>query len=390
MSNSNAQKLVLGIDLSNIRLGGGVTHIKELVNHFSQEEHQFSKIIMWGSINTLKAIPDSHYLKKISPPILERGLAFRFFWQTFLLSTEVKNENCSVLFVPGGTFLGAFKPYVIMSQNLLPFDYVEIRRFGFSLRALKFILLRELQKISFKHAQGVIFLSNYSKDVIIEVTGRLCGLVSVIPHGLAGKFLVKRFDKPRHIGSCSELSPFRIMYVSNIDVYKHQIEVIKAVEILRERGYFISLDFIGPPTKRALKNLKREMKRADPGVRWVRYLGMFQYDKMKDAYRNGELAIFASSCETFGITLLEKMASGLPVACSNKSSMFEILEDGGLYFDPEDPLEIANIIETYLLSPELRVEKRKRAYEIVNKYTWRECAAKTFGVLAQIAIGRNK
>ena len=52
------------------------------------------------------------------------------------------------------------------------------------------------------------------------------------------------------------------------------------------------------------------------------------------------MGIFASSCESSSCVLIENMASGLPIACSNRGPMPEVLKDGGVYFDPEKPIDI--------------------------------------------------
>ena len=66
-------------------------------------------------------------------------------------------------------------------------------------------------------------------------------------------------------------------------------------------------------------------------------------------YHQVDLFAFASSCETFGISLLEAMASGLPIASSNRGPMVEILKDAGIYFNPENPTSIANSLKMLLL-----------------------------------------
>ena len=66
----------------------------------------------------------------------------RTIWQIFKLSAEVKKEGCSILFVPGGSYAGTYLPVVTMSQNLLPFEINELKRFGFSFMTLKLLMLR--------------------------------------------------------------------------------------------------------------------------------------------------------------------------------------------------------------------------------------------------------
>ena len=377
--------MILGIDLSNIRLGGGITHISELLSKFDCSGDTFHKVILWGPAKTLAQLPNYPWLFKINPPMVEGGLAKRLLWQTFHLTKIAKKEDCSLLFIPGGTFLGSFTPSVVMSQNLIPFELGEIRRYGLSLRALKFFVLRYLQSFSMRRSAGIIFLTNYAKKIALRVIGSAKGEVVVIPHGLSDRFKNSPF-KPKLLEPYSDSRPIKTIYVSNIDVYKHQVVVLEAISILRSRGYSVSIEFVGPSVPYSLKELNSAMEKYGAIGQWAKYSGEVSYEKMREIYAAADLAVFASSCETFGITLLEKMASSLPIACSRMSSMSEILEDAGVYFDPLNAKSIADAMQRYIVDPELRQKKRELAYELAQSYSWSECAKNTFYFLHQVAI----
>jgi glycosyltransferase involved in cell wall biosynthesis len=83
------------------------------------------------------------------------------------------------------------------------------------------------------------------------------------------------------------------------------------------------------------------------------------------------------------------MVSGLPVACSNKGPMPEVLGDAGIYFDPESPVEIAAAIRQYLDSTELRTAHALASYQRAKQYSWARCANETFSFLAAMAKERK-
>ena len=74
----------------------------------------------------------------------------RVLWQKNNLSIQARKENCSLLFIPGESFLTDFRPIVTMSQNLLSFEWSELRPYGISLLTLKWLMLRYSQSKSFK------------------------------------------------------------------------------------------------------------------------------------------------------------------------------------------------------------------------------------------------
>ncbi len=81
--------------------------------------------------------------------------------------------------------------------------------------------------------------------------------------------------------------------------------------------------------------------------------------------------------------LTETMAAGLPVACSNRGPMPEILGDAGVYFDPEDPQSITTALQRLIASPELRTQLASASFAAAQQYTWRRCADETFHFLAE-------
>ena len=96
-----------------------------------------------------------------------------------------------------------------------------------------------------------------------------------------------------------------------------------------------------------------------------------------------DLFIFASGCENMPNTLVEAMAVGLPIACSNRGPMPEVLADGGVYFDPEDADSIAEAIEQIVQSPALRLAIAQRAKVLSQQYNWKRCADETWAFVAE-------
>jgi glycosyltransferase involved in cell wall biosynthesis len=101
-------------------------------------------------------------------------------------------------------------------------------------------------------------------------------------------------------------------------------------------------------------------------------------------YSRADAFIYASSCENLPSTLLEAMSAGLPIACSNKGPMPNILGDGGVYFDPENPEEIAAALRRLIASPGAREKHSSVASERARRYNWEHCADETFSFLRKI------
>lgn len=380
--------MILGIDAANIRAGGGVTHLTELLAAGNPGHHGFAKVIVWSGNDTLTKLDERHWLVKSHQPMLDGNLLIRVWWQRFQLSRLARAAGCDLVYVPGGSYAGTFRPVVTFSQNLLPFEWPELCRYGWSWMTLKLLLLRVAQARAFRKAAGLIFLSAYAREAVIRVTRGLAGPTTIIPHGVDPRFtLPPRPQEP--IGSYSSARPLRLLYVSVVDVYKHQWNVARAVAKLRGEGLPLTLDLVGPGKPRAVGKLRETLAEVDPGGNCVRYLGAVPHRELHAIYAQADLGVFASSCETFGQILTEAMSSGLPIACSNRSAMPEMLGDAGIYFDPENPDDIARALRQLINSPALRQELAEAAFERAQTYSWQRCAEETFEFLSKVSQ-RNK
>jgi len=371
-----------------LRCGGGVTHLVELLRAAQPKTFGIERVVVWGGTPTLTALEDRPWLAKRNPVALDSDLPQRTLWQRYRLSQAARNEECDVLFVPGGSYAGNFHPVVTMSRNLLPFEMRELLRYGWSPFTLKLMMLRFTQSRSFRSAYGVIFLTDYAKQGVVKVTGPLRGKIATIPHGLSRRFFMPPRPQ-RPIADYSATEPYRLLYVSIIDQYKHQWQVVDAVAALRKQGLHIVLDLVGPAYQPALKRLQKAIVRADAERHWVYYHGAIPFNELHLRYAEADLGLFASSCENMPNILLETMAAGLPIACSNRGPMPEVLGNAGVYFDPESPEQIADALTMLLKDHSLRARFSQKSYDCAREYSWERCAEETFAFLAYV-IKANK
>ena len=386
---SKVKPYTIGIDATNLRAGGGVTHLMELLRAAQPAEHGIDHIVVWGGKPTLKALDAQPWLSKRNPSALGKGLLQRTLWQRYRLSQAARDEGCDVLFVPGGSYAGNFHPVVTMSQNLLPFEMLELLRYGWTLFTLKLLLLRLTQSRSFRKADGVIFLTEYARDVVLRVTSKLRGQTCIVPHGLNSRFN-KAPKLQRAIAEYDVAHPYRVLYVSIIDEYKHQWHVVEAVDALRKQGFPIVLALVGPAYPPALKRLNQTIDCLDVKRRWVHYHGAIPFNELHLRYAEADLGLFASSCENMPNILLETMASGLPIACSNRGPMPEVLGQAGVFFNPEQPEDIARALRELIESQRTRTELARASYGRVQEYSWLRCADETFRFLVGVIQQRKK
>jgi glycosyltransferase involved in cell wall biosynthesis len=379
--------VILGIDASNLRTGGSVTHLRNVLAAAEPRNHGFKKIIVWGNRATLDQILDKDWLEKIHDPILNRSLPHRLYWQQFRLPNWAR-ARCDILLSPGGNAPRGFAPLVSMSRNMLPFEPQERRRYGFSWMGLRLLLLRFGQARTFQRAHGVIFLARHARDVVSKIA-RIRGRIAVVPHGVEERF--RCAPRPqRSIAECSLEKPLRLIYVSIIDLYKHQWVVAEAVATLRKAGMPIVIDFVGPAYPPALRRLNAAIAQFDPKAEFLRYRGPIPFEEMHALNDQVDIFVFASSCENMPNILLEGMASGFPIASSRCGPMEEILGDAGVYFDPTDAESIADALRALAVDTDLRASCAEAAYARAKEYSWERCARETFDFLERVACSSSR
>jgi len=375
----------LGVDASNLRDGGGVTHLAGVLAAADPPAHGISRVVVWGSKTTLERLPPRVWLDARVEPALDRGLLRRIAWQRFALPRSAA-AACDLLWVPGGNVVGRFHPYVAMCRNMLPFEPVERRRYGWSAMGLRIDLLSRSQARTFRRADGMIFLTDYARRQVTQRVGALAGKVATIPHGVDARFrLAPRPQRP--LADYSAAAPLRIVAISIVDVYKHPWVIAEAVARLRGAGLPVSLDLVGGAYAPALARLRRVLDRVDPAGEAIRYRGKVPFSELHRWYHEAETFVFASSCENMPNILLEAMGAGLPIACSDRGPMPEILGEGGDYFDPEDVGAAAAAIERLVRDPEHRARCADIAYRRSQAFSWERCADDTMRFLTGFAPG---
>lgn len=310
----------------------------------------------------------------------------RLLGQQFQLAGELKQAGCDVLFSPGGTLpLWCPIPMVTMSQNMLPFEPSEALRFGrWSGMRLKMWMLRHTQGRSFRRADGVIFLTRYAQQEVCRFLGGVKGRTALIPHGIENRFV----QPPRlqqGVDRYSPEQPFHFLYVSVLMPYKHQMEVALAISRLRSEGLPVAMRFVGADWGGCGREFLRLLQRLDPGGEYLDWVGGVPFDQLGGVYREADAFVFASSCENLPNIMIEAMASGLPIASSNRGPMPEVLEGAGIYFDPEVPESIAEALRKLIHNIELRTQLAASAWQKGQSYSWVRCARETLEFIAKTA-----
>jgi glycosyltransferase involved in cell wall biosynthesis len=118
---------------------------------------------------------------------------------------------------------------------------------------------------------------------------------------------------------------------------------------------------------------------------WVKWAGWVDSQTLPAFYQLAQALLLPSLFESFGLPIVEAMASRCPVVTSNRYGAQEIAADAAVLVDPESVEAIAEGIERVVTQSALREELKQRGSARAATFTWERCAGQTLAVLERIA-----
>jgi len=212
-----------------------------------------------------------------------------------------------------------------------------------------------------KGARRVVVLTMADRD-LLESYGVDPGVISIVPPGLD-------MDGYRSGGVTPVAG--RVLYVGRVVYEKGIRELVEAFETVSRRVEHAELYVAG--SGYALEEMERTVQRNGLGQR-VNFLGWVDHDELRARYREAQVVVLPSFSEGMPYAMLEAMAAGRPVVCSDVSGMRELVRHGenGLLFDLKDPEALAASLERLLGDPEACDRMGARAREICGERFSRE------------------
>ncbi len=234
-------------------------------------------------------------------------------------------------------------------------------------------------------ADKIIAVSENTKNDIVELVGITPDKIKVIYSGnnaVKGEvdpFLVKEFLE-RH-----KLSGRLILYLGTIEPRKNISGLISAYNNLRSKNESLADVKLVLAGASGWKNKKiyREWKQS-PFKDDIIFLGYISQKDKDILYSASIVFVYPSFYEGFGFPPLEAMTYGLPVICSNVSSLPEVVGDAALTINPHLSAEISDALELILTNDALRQSYISKGYARAGRFTWDKAAAEYLTVFKEL------
>jgi glycosyltransferase involved in cell wall biosynthesis len=251
---------------------------------------------------------------------------------------------------------------------------------AFSLRDR--ILLGRMIPISLRRAKRVITLSESSRRDIIHSYRVSPQKVVVTPLAAAPGFGQTTPEQQRAVQQRLGITTPYLLSVGNVQPRKNLARLVRAFSALTEtHSEPLELVIAGPDKYRA-DLLRQEIETARVADR-VRLVGYVPDADLAPLYGGALAFVYPSLYEGFGLPVLEAMACGTPVVCSNTSSLPEVAGDAALLVSPTDTRAIARALTQLVDSAHLRAEMRIRSLANAARFSWKRTAGLTLDVYRQ-------
>ena len=272
---------------------------------------------------------------------------------------------------------------VTMFRNMIPFDPAQRRRYPLGYQRVRNWLLERVMLKAMTGADLVIFISDYARRVVETRAGGPMKASVVIPHGVSDRFRVgaSPLPAPAWVPDSGYL-----LYVSTLDFYKNQIQVVRGfLQAKAATGFREKLLLVGPgnPAYIALLQSEIAQHKAEGEILLV---GSVPYEDLPALYQNARINIFASESENCPNILLEALASGRPILCSERPPMPEFAGDAVAYFDPRLPQALAEGLVRLLGDPSAQGELIKRSLARSGRYAWSDAARNTWEAILACVV----
>jgi len=241
----------------------------------------------------------------------------------------------------------------------------------------KYYLFRALQQVD-----RVVVPSASTKNDLLQYSGLPLSHVQVIHLGFNQRLVCSDSQATSAQDSLRQRFGDYFLYIGNQSWRKNLNRLIQALSIIRKH-YDVNLVLAGPTTKEDTRSLQETARHY--GVQdFVHITGVLREEQLAKILRYARLLVQPSLYEGFGMTPLEGMAAGVPVAVSRCSSLPEVCGDAAIYFDPLDVADMANAIETLLSNDGVRRRCIQKGLGQVKKFDWNITAAKYVQMIATL------
>jgi glycosyltransferase involved in cell wall biosynthesis len=348
-------------------VGGTETYAAGLLHGLSRIEHGERFVVFVNQESADWPLPDDARFRRVICPVRAVSRLARYRYEQLRLPAQARAHGVQLLHS-----LGYVAPLRLRCPSVVTVHDVHHLAHGRLRQWPRRLLLGQIVRRSVRRAAAVIADSRYSRDEVARAYGLPASAIDVVwlapNHGLSGA-------APEDAAAGMPVEGPYVVAFGGITPNKNVARLLEAFALARHRhGVSQRLVVVG----RLPASVRPE--RAD-GVVATGYLDEAALARV---LRQADALVFPSLYEGFGLPVLEAMAAGVPVICSNVTAMPEIAGDAAVYFDPRDVGAMASTIALVCRDDALRRDLAARGLVRAAAFSWERAARETLAVYRRV------
>jgi alpha-1,3-rhamnosyl/mannosyltransferase len=241
------------------------------------------------------------------------------------------------------------------------------------------------RKHRMRHAAHILTVSEFIRNEICEVLSISQEAVTAVPEAAAPHFWPRPCESVEQIRQVYALPQEYLLFVGSLEPRKNLPLLIRAMQHCQSDISLVLVGWEGWGDKSWMETIRHAglQKR-------IVFTGYVDDDTLACLYSGATAFVYPSMYEGFGLPILEAMACGCPVICSNTASMPEVAGDAAVLIDPCDVDDLANAIDALTASRDLRLERIQKGLVRAAEFSWSRTAELTRDVYYSVfrASGR--
>jgi len=346
-------------------------------------------------------LPENFFIKEIKRNRL---------WTQFGLSKEMRKNPVDVLFVPAYSI-----PFIHPKNTVVTIHGLEFKYYPESYSFKEKIMLEFNTLLAVKWSKKIIVPSENTKKDLIKFYKVNPEKIKVIYHGVESikyqisnikisekrSFCHSREDgnpglksknqfKTNTSNNFTELPDkylseniFNILFIGRLEKRKNLVNLVEAFNIFKSRYTLHDIRYILTIVGKegfGFKEIKSAINQS-PYKNDIIVKGYVSEKEKKNQFEKADIFALISFYEGFGLPILEAMSHGVPVVCSDVSSLPEIAGKAGLTVNPNNIEEISEAFEKIICNQHIKDDMIEKGFENMKKFSWKKCARETMDVL---------
>lgn len=242
-----------------------------------------------------------------------------------------------------------------------------------------------------RRAAAIITPSEFSRNRIAQTYGIDDARIQVIQYGVDPHFRpMPQASAQQWVRERYGFSGPYVLNVGDLQPRKNQIGLIRAFSRLLESHPHLPhrLLLVGKENWHG-GEVKEEAKRSGCADRIV-FTGFVADEDLRQLYCGCDVFAFPSFYEGFGLPILEAMACGRAVACSEGSATGEVADGAAVLFDPHRVDDIAKALRDLLIDADFRQRRERLGLQRAAQFSWQRAASETIRVYEKVAERRER